>query len=172
MWVLIPKPLQGHMLEELHQDHPGVARMMTLARSHVWWPGLGRDLESLAKSCIACQSVKQAPSVAPLRPWVWPTKPWERIHIYFAGPFQGKMYLIAVDAHSKWPKVYEMAQTTATKTITVLCHLFSMYGLPEQVHGVRQWATIYVRGVCNIYEGQWNQACQGGTLPSCLKWPG
>ena len=132
MRVLIPKPLQGHM-EELHQDHPGVARMKALARSHVWWPGLDRDLESLAKSCVACQSVKQAPPVAPLRPWVWPTKPWERIHIDFAGPFQGKMYLIAVDAHSKWPEVYEMAQTTATKTITVLRHLFSTYGLPEQV---------------------------------------
>ena len=133
MRVLIPKPLQGHMLEELHQDHPGVARMKALARSHVWWPGLDRDLESLAKSCVACQSVNQAPPVAPLRPWVWPTKPWERIHIDFAGPFQGKMYLIAVDAHSKWPEVYEMAQTTATKTITVLRHLFSTYGLPEQV---------------------------------------
>lgn len=29
---------------------------------------------------------------------------WQRIHIDFAGPFQGKMYLIVVDAHSKWPE--------------------------------------------------------------------
>ena len=40
------------------------------------------------------------------------------------------MYLVVVDAHSKWPEVYEMSSTTVAKTITVLRHT---YGLPEQV---------------------------------------
>ena len=26
----------------------------------------------------------------------------------FAGPFQGSMFLVAVDAHSKWPEVFVM----------------------------------------------------------------
>ena len=63
----------------------------------------------------------------------WPAKPWQRVHIDFAGPFCQKMYLLAVDAHSKWPEVFEMTQTTTAKTITVLRHLFASYGLPEQV---------------------------------------
>lgn len=51
----------------------------------------------------------------------------------FAGPFLGSTYLIAVDAHSKWPEVQEMKSTTAAKTIEVLRHLFARFGLPEQL---------------------------------------
>ncbi len=104
--------------------------MKALARSHVWWPGLDKNLEERAS---ACQSVKQAPAAAPLHPWIWPTKPWQRVHINFAGPFQGKMYFLAVDAHSKWPEVVEMSGTTSAQTIAVLRRLFAAYGLPEQI---------------------------------------
>jgi len=31
--------------------------------------------------------------------WEWPTQP---LHIDYAGPIQGKMFLVAADAHSKW----------------------------------------------------------------------
>ena len=107
--------------------------MKSLARSHIWWPGLDSDVEQLAKSCQACKSVKQAPPVAPLHPWTWPSKPWRRIHIDFAGPFLNKMYFLVVDAHSKWPEIFEMTQTTTSKTVSLLRHLFAKYGLPEQV---------------------------------------
>ncbi|XP_016343694.1 uncharacterized protein LOC107689988 [Sinocyclocheilus anshuiensis] len=46
-------------------------------------------------------------------------------------PFEGHMYLVVVDAHSKWPKVCVMDSTTSAKTIQVLRTLFSRYGLPE-----------------------------------------
>ena len=107
--------------------------MKGLARGHVWWPRLDKDIESLAKSCQSCQAVKQAPPTAPMHPWTWPSKPWQRVHIDFTGPFLNKMYFDVVDAHSKWPEIYEMSQTMSTKTITVLRHLFASYGLPEQV---------------------------------------
>lgn len=107
--------------------------MKSLARGYLWWPGLDKEIEDLAKSCLPCQSVKQAPAAAPLHPWIWPTKPWQRIHMDFAGPFLGKSFLIVVDAHSKWPEVFEMTSTTSAKTIVALRHLFAAYGLPEQV---------------------------------------
>ncbi len=77
MRVLIPKRLQEDILSELHQGHPGVSRMKALARSHVWWPGLHKNLEERASACQPCQSVKQAPAAVPLHPWIWPTKPWQ-----------------------------------------------------------------------------------------------
>ena len=43
---------------------------------------------------------------------------------------QGAMFLIVVDAHSKWPEV--MTTTTASKTIEELRKLFATHGLPEQ----------------------------------------
>ena len=98
--------------------------MKSLARCHLRWPRLAGQ---------SCQSVKQAPPVTPLIPSNWPTRPWQRIHVDFADPFLNKMYLLVVDAHSKWPEVYELNQTTTIHTITVLRHLIARYCLPEQV---------------------------------------
>ena len=107
--------------------------MKALARSYFWWPGLDKELEECARHCHQCQSVKNLPAVAPLHPWLWPAKPWERVHLDFAGPFLNRTYLIVVDAHSKWPEVIEITTTTAQKTISELQRLFSMYGLPTQL---------------------------------------
>ena len=68
----------------------------------MWWSGLDKDVEEKAKSCLKCQETKAIPAAAPLHPWAWPTAPWKRVHIDFAGPFLGK---IVVDTHSKWPEV-------------------------------------------------------------------
>ena len=65
--------------------------------------------------------------------WSWPTRPWARVHLNFAGPFQGRMFLVAVDAHSMWPEVVEMSTTTATQTVAVLRKMFAANGLPEQL---------------------------------------
>ena len=73
------------------------------------------------------------PPSAPLHIWQWPSAPLKRIHIDFAGPFQGKMFLIIVDAHSKWPEVIVMSSTTSQRTIEVLSTYFARYGLPEQL---------------------------------------
>ena len=107
--------------------------MKSLARSHVWWPGLDKNIEDMVKACVECQSVKETPPPAPLHPWIWPARPWERIHVDFAGPFLGKMYLVVVDSHSKWPEVFEMSSTSAEQTVSTLRNLFASYGLPLQL---------------------------------------
>ncbi len=131
--VIIPVSLKKVVLSELHKEHMGVSRMKALARSHVWWHGLDQDIEALAKSCQACLAVKQSPAKAPLHPWTWPSRPWQRLHVDFAGPFLNQSYFIVVDAHSKWAEVVEMTKTTTAKTITALRHLFAVHGIPEQI---------------------------------------
>ena len=51
----------------------------------------------------------------------------------FAVSFQGRMYLLVSDAHSKWPEVIELKSTTTNKTIETLCKLFASNGLLEQM---------------------------------------
>ena len=129
--VIVPKRLRAKLLDELHRDHPGIVRMKSVARSYMWWPGLDQDIQNLVKACKSCQSVKNAPPVAPLHPWVWPSRPWQRVHLDFAGPFQNHMFLIGVDAYSKWPEVRVMSTTTASATLDVLREWFSQHGIPE-----------------------------------------
>ena len=136
MWgrrVIVPDSLKERVLKELHKEHLGITKMKAVARNHVWWTGLDKDLDSLTKSCSACLTVKQAPAKAPLHPWIWPSRPWQRLHMDFAGPFFDKSYFVVVDAHSKWAEVIEMPQTTTAMTIKALRHLFATHGLPEQI---------------------------------------
>lgn len=104
MWgvrVVVSPKLHPRVLEELHTAHPDVVRMKGLAHSFVWWPGIDSQIELQAKYCPSCQRVQKEPGLAPLHPWMWPSSPWEKIHVDFAGPFEGHMYLVDVDTHSK-----------------------------------------------------------------------
>ena len=136
MWgirVIVPPKLRPQVLEELHQGHLGVVKMKALARSYIWWPGIDKEIEETAKTCSGCQRMQAEPSTAPVHPWEWPSSPWQRIHIDFAGPFLGCMFLIVVDAHSRWLEIEKMDTTTSTKTIEKLQSLFARYGVPSQL---------------------------------------
>ena len=103
--VIVSPQLRSAVIRELHETHPGICRMKSIARSYVWWPGMEAALEEAVKSCTKCQQNSNSPPSAPLHPWDWPDSPWSRIHIDYAGPIEGKMLLIVVDAHSKWTEV-------------------------------------------------------------------
>ncbi|XP_049269264.1 uncharacterized protein K02A2.6-like [Rhipicephalus sanguineus] len=49
----------------------------------------------------------------------------------FAGPINGSMILVLVDAHSKWIEAVPMKQATTSSTITCLRSLFSRFGIPR-----------------------------------------
>ncbi|KAK6171969.1 hypothetical protein SNE40_018385 [Patella caerulea] len=137
MWglrVVIPAKLRQDVLDQVHEGHVGVVKMKMLARSYIWWPGIDGDIETLAKQCTGCQQSQHMPKSAPIHPWEWPSKPWERIHIDFAGPFLGYMFLIIVDSHSKWPEVIKMTtgNTSASSTVEVLRTVFVRNGIAFQ----------------------------------------
>ena len=107
--------------------------MKSLARGHVWWPGMDKAIEDMAKSCTVCQTYQKAPPKAPLHPWEWPHQPWSRLHIDYAGLFMGKMFLLIIDAHSKWLEVHVTNSCTTQSTVDKLRMTFANHGLPEMV---------------------------------------
>ena len=104
--------------------------MKALARSYIFWPGLDEDIETAVKKCPECQVNRKDPPAAPLHPWEWPSKPWFRVHADFAGPFLGKMFLILVDASTKWIDVHVMSGTSSESTIEKMEITFAALGLP------------------------------------------
>ena len=131
--VIVPPPGRQTVLQELHEGHPGIVRMKSLSRMYVWWPGINADIEKSVRLCHGCQEAQSVPPVAPLNPWKWPTRPWARIHLDFAGPFEGKNILIAIDAHSKWVEAVCTPSTSSSAIIEELRTLFAKFGLPESV---------------------------------------
>ena len=73
------------------------------------------------------------PAPAPLHPWEWPGRLWLRLHLDFAGPFIGHMFLVLVDAHSKWLDTHIMSNITASVTTEKLRSIFATHGLPDTV---------------------------------------
>ena len=131
--VVIPPQGREAVLQELHEGHPGISRMKALARMYVWWPGITADIEKSVRLCRECQQVQSSPPPAPLHPWRWPTRPWARLHLDFAGPFQGNNILVAIDAHSKWIEAVCTPSMSSSCVIDVLRTLFARFGLPEMI---------------------------------------
>lgn len=129
--VVIPNILQSIILNELHDTHPGITRMRMLARSYVWWPAIDNCIHKLVSTCNVCQSMRNDPPKSYVHPWTFPTHAWSRVHIDFAGPISGQMYLIIVDAYSKYPEVVKMSSTSSQSTIGVLRQIFSRLGFPD-----------------------------------------
>lgn len=129
--VVIPTIFRGKMLEELHWEHPGICGMKAIARSCVWWPKMDEEITKVVSLCTVCQSVRNTPSSAPLIPWKWPTRPFQRIHIDFCQK-DNDYFFVLVDSHSKWIEVKHMTSTTTNRTIDELRLIFANHGLPEE----------------------------------------
>ncbi len=131
--VVVPQKGQDAIIQELHEGHPGMSKMKALARMYVWWPGIDADIERSVRRCRSCQEVRSSPPLAPLNPWKWPSRPWSRIHLDFAGPFENRMFLVIIDAHSKWIESFPTKNATSTVVIDCLRSLFARFGIPNTV---------------------------------------
>ena len=131
--VVVPPQGRQAVLQELHEGHLGMTKMKALARMYVWWPGIDRDIEDSVPTCSQCQAHQSLPTVAPLHPSGWPMHPWTRLHIDYAGPLYGHMFLVVINAHSKWIEDFKVSSSTSKVKIDKLRMLFAQSGLPETI---------------------------------------
>lgn len=62
-----------------------------------------------------------------------PQNPWDRIHVDFTGPFEGLMWFVIIDAHSRCTKIFPMKHADTSLMIQCLRSLFSYYGLCKSI---------------------------------------
>ena len=129
--VIIAKALQPNVLENLHEAHPGMSRMKSLARSYFWWVKMDEDIKKRVKMCESCQKHQSILASALVYPWERTNNPWVRLHIDYLGPFMGKMFLVIVDSCSKWVEVFPVLNSISQTTINCLRTCFATHGLPE-----------------------------------------
>ena len=129
--VVIPSALRQSLLCELHYGHLGISRMKSIARSYFWWPKLDSCIADLSSECDICNEQSRVPPKEPIHPWVYPSKPFERVHIDYA-EFQGEFFLVLVDAFSKWVEVFNVGRdSTTSRTQSCLLEVFSRFGIPK-----------------------------------------
>uniref|UniRef100_A0A0K0FW90 RNA-directed DNA polymerase n=1 Tax=Strongyloides venezuelensis TaxID=75913 RepID=A0A0K0FW90_STRVS len=131
--VVIPESLREKVLTLLHDGHFGATKVKLLARSYCFWPGISESIELMTKGCESCQLYGDTKTNEDLHSWQKTEKPWQRVHIDFAGPFLGFMWLLVTDSYSKFPHVVKMGRTESKDVIVVLRQIFSLYGNPVQL---------------------------------------
>ena len=65
--------------------------------------------------------------------WDFPSEPWQRLHIDYAGPFVGAMWLVWIDALSKYGGVERVKSADSFSTIRKFTEVVSLFGNPEQI---------------------------------------
>ncbi|KAK6735161.1 hypothetical protein RB195_018382 [Necator americanus] len=68
--IVVPTSLQEVVLKQLHEGHPGMARM----------------------NMLACQEAAKAPKYTVVNFWITEKKPWDKIHIDYAKLLNGRIY--------------------------------------------------------------------------------
>ena len=53
-------------------------------------------------------------------------EPWKCIHVNFAGMFQGKIFFLVIDTHSKWSEIFPMKSITVEDTILALSRILHL----------------------------------------------
>ena len=129
--VVIPFCFQSRVLDVLHSTHIGISRIKSLARQYVWWPKIDCYIEAEVKVCSTCAASGPHPPPTVPHPWEWLRKPWYRVHLDYASPFLGKMFLVLIDSQSKWIDVHITSTSMTAATIGKLQLTFSSLGLPE-----------------------------------------
>lgn len=122
--------MRSLILKELHATHLGGVEIKIFARSYVWWPKIDINIENMIGNCKICLIERKKPPKTPLTTWPYPNKSWSRIHCDFVELY-GKMYLIVIDAYSKWPEIIKFNNNTkAYRLMKKLKLLFARHGFP------------------------------------------
>ncbi|KAE8748860.1 hypothetical protein FOCC_FOCC004454 [Frankliniella occidentalis] len=167
--VVIPENLQPQVLELIHSDHFGICYSKAMARSLVWWPGLDKDVAAVVASCSNCRRTASKPPQNITSTWPLPTKPWERLHLDYAGPLDGRNYLIMVDSYTKWPIVKLVGDLSASTLVTLVRYCFADYGVPDLIvtDNGTQFTSMEFRnflklnGVRHLTSPPWHPASNG-----------
>jgi hypothetical protein len=90
--IVFPTALRTRVLKLFHQGHPGIQRMKSLVFKYAYWPGMDKDFENMVQRFSPCALAAKQPIKPSLHSWPPATKPWEQIHIDYAGPHLGKTF--------------------------------------------------------------------------------
>lgn len=130
--VVVPKLLQRHIMEKLHENHDGVVRMKMLGRIYFWWKGFDKDVCDFVKSCVTCQKTQKIRKEIVDSKWPPTNHAFERIHLDLFH-FESQTFLILVDSYSKFIDVKLLRRTDASSVLEKLEEVYTYFGLPSEV---------------------------------------
>lgn len=102
--AVVPSELRQKTLNLAHDGHPMTAKLKSILRERVWWPGIGTDAEEWVKTCKTCATNGRPEKPTPMKRIFAPQTVWETIALDFNGPYArygGISILLMVDYRSR-----------------------------------------------------------------------
>lgn len=103
--AVVPSKLREKTLDLAHDGHPMPAKLKSILRERVWWPGMGADAEKWVKTCKTCSTNGLPEKPTPMKRIFAPQAVWETVALDFNGPyarFGGISILLIVDYRSRY----------------------------------------------------------------------
>ncbi|UYV69441.1 K02A2.6-like [Cordylochernes scorpioides] len=110
--VVIPQKLRSLISNDLREMHMGIVKIKMIAKRYFLVVRIGMPPATISE-------------------WTWPEKQWHRLHLDLAGPFMGRMFLVLVDAYSKWIEIFILKDITRKTILSHLGEIFARFVLPE-----------------------------------------
>ncbi|UYV77590.1 K02A2.6-like, partial [Cordylochernes scorpioides] len=91
--VIIPSNMRKDVLNRIHAGHQGITKCRARAKDHVWWPGIGQEIQDMVKTCEKCIE-NQPLKHEPLIPNDFPERPWQKVGMdlfHYEGMDQSKL---------------------------------------------------------------------------------
>ena len=85
----------------------------------------------VSRTCQACAEHQNKPPKPPVHPWMFPEKPWSRVHVDHAINFLGSNWLVLTDAYSNYPCIHQTSSTSSKAAIDLLEEDFAHFGYPH-----------------------------------------
>lgn len=134
--AIVPQALRIRALEVAHEGHPSVAKMKSIMRQRVWWPGMSGDIAKWVESCKTCCVNGRPERPTPMKRVFAPKTAWESIALDFNGPyikFGGILILVLVDYNSRFITARPVKSTRFECVIKVLNTIFDKEGYPKTI---------------------------------------
>ena len=136
--IIIPKALQGEILQRIHSGHQGRVRSKALARQAVFWTNINADIDNVVNKCEQCLKTRKLPGKVKMEPHEVPTRPFEKVGADIVTVF-GTKYQVVVDYFSKWIDLQKLPNNpVSSDVIDHFIDVFSRFGFPNVAFSDRE----------------------------------
>ncbi|UYV83347.1 K02A2.6-like [Cordylochernes scorpioides] len=127
--VIIPSTMRKDVLNRIHAGHQGIKKCRARAKDHVWWPGIGQEIQDMVKTCEKCIE-NQPLKHETLIPNDFPERPWQKIGMDLFH-YEGSEYLVVVDYFSRFIEVVRLTKLSSEAVVDHCKAIFARHGIPE-----------------------------------------
>ncbi|UYV80674.1 K02A2.6-like, partial [Cordylochernes scorpioides] len=129
--VIIPSNMRKYVLNRIHASHQGITKCRARAKDHVWWPGIGQEIQDMVKTCEKCIE-NQPLKHEPLIPNDFPERPWQKVGMDLFH-YEGSEYLVVVDYFSRFIEVVRLTKLSSETVVDHCKAIFAHHGIPDIV---------------------------------------